>query len=188
MPFRQRVARRLGDAVSSSDLDYDIPISSTLPLSDKENEREQQKGVRRTSRPNTTGKFAQKGKGGLEPAAKRTKQSDKMLAEPNANKVSKRTGGVGGSPKKPYEKKIYQKVARVTRSTTKLTNKLSSDSKPYLSCKSLTPFAPVPHSANLGDIQTTMYSLPTRMSSPSSLTGLPITSVRSPVIGSWCYD
>ncbi len=148
MPFRQRVARRLGDAVSSdsdSTTAYDTlkpPI--TPPISDKENECDEKKettsiGTNKTSsKRGTTGKSAQNGSGGVKAAPKRTKQSDKVLAKPSANKVTKRTGGVGDSAKRPYEKKIYHKVARVTRSSSKLTDQLSPDSKPYLSCKSQT--------------------------------------------------
>lgn len=111
-------------------------------MSDKENAGKKKKkktstGPKKTSKRGTTGKSAQSGSGGVKAAAKRTKQSDQVLADPNANKVTKRTGGVGDRAKKPYEKKIYHKVARVTRSSTKLTGQLSPDSKPYLSCKSL---------------------------------------------------
>lgn len=90
----------------------------------------------KSSKRGTTRKSAQSGSVGVKPAAKRTKQSDKVLAELNANNmVTKRTGGVGVRAKRPYQKKTYQKVARVTRSSTKLTGQLSPDSKPYLSCK-----------------------------------------------------
>lgn len=124
--------------MSSSDLHYVTPNPSTGPLFDKENEAETVKGLKQSSRRNTTGKSAQSGKGGIKAAAKRTKQRDTMLAKPNANKVAKRTGGVGDSPKRSYNKKTHQKVARVTRSSSKLTSQLSPDSKAYLSCKSPT--------------------------------------------------
>lgn len=121
-----------------------MPQSTTPPTSDKENvgskkkKKQQNTATEKSSKRGTTGRSAQSGSGGGKAAAKRTKQSDKALAEPNANKVTKRTGGVGAHAKRPYEKKTYQKVARVTRSSTKLTGQLSPDSKPYLSCKSST--------------------------------------------------
>lgn len=120
---------------------YDTPKTITTPIADKENEgkKPKKKGAKKTGKRDTTGKSGQSGSGGIKAAAKRTKQSDKMLlAKPNANKVAKRTGGVGSGARKPYEKKIYHKVARVTRSSTKLTGQLSPDSKPYLSCRSPT--------------------------------------------------
>jgi hypothetical protein len=150
MPFRQRVARRLGDAVSSnsnSTTAFDTPRPPiTPPPSDRENDEQQVQERKRTestgskeatSKRGTTGQSAHRGSGGVEAAAKRTKQSDQVLAEPSSNKVTKRTGGACDRAKKPYKKKIYQKVARATRSSTRLTDQLSPDSKPYLSCKSL---------------------------------------------------
>jgi hypothetical protein len=136
----------LGDAVSPySDNDY--PTPSTTPISsDKENAGEKQQRVKKqTGKRNTTGKSAQSGRRGIKTAAKRMKQSDKMLAQPNANRVAKRTGGAGGSPKRQYEKKTYQKVARSTRSSSRLTEQLSPDSKPYLSCTFHFPPPDMPH-------------------------------------------
>lgn len=128
---------------SDSDSTPEPPSPITATMSDKENagkksNKSNKKGAKKTSKRGTTGKSAQSGKGCIKAAAKRTKQKDKMLAVPNANKVTKPAGGA----KKPYEKKIYQKVARATRSSTKLTEQLAADSKPYLSCKSPRPFLP----------------------------------------------
>ena len=140
MPFRQRVARRLGDAVSrDSHSDTLIPQQTAMPLmSDKENQGEKEKKRKRSR--DITGKSAQSGKGAVKAAPKRTKQNGNVLAQPSASKVTKHTSGVGANaPKNTLKKKIYQRVARNTRSSSRLTRQLSPDSKPYLSCKSFTP-------------------------------------------------